>query len=533
MTDNASSSKTEQEWGRVLLCGGVDWPRLGRKSSGNKKNLDEPKPDLLEPHILRSLSNVKAVSIHTSHSGCHCVVLDVDGAAWLFGRSERSVLGVSGDAVSENAPKKLTPQELGASKDTKFITAACGRSHTLLVGSDGQVWTCGVNNMGQCGHSVCPEVAKFKAIDGPDFEGNKEKVVQAAAGLTFSLVLTASGRVYAFGSAEKGQLGNGKTGEHIVQAGKVAFDVEPEPLLVKALNDKTIVQIACGQQHSVALDSEGLVYVWGCNGYGRLGLGTGLQNDVLIPKVVPNFAGPNKATMGLEITAGPTNTVVIDRQKMYWMAGKWKTTGDGSAGQPYSTPRYFQDIMGCKATKPSCGGVSHWLLAPDDEGGVMTITFGQSAQNAELGLGPDEPKSATKPTRHQPLVGIDVFQVAAGQNTTFFLAKPNDKLSDLPRYPIDMEPPELCVLCEQDTGEDDSLLECEKCDNPYHLACLDPPLEAVPEGEWFCPDCEEEPGAAVVVGAGEKPKKKIESGGAGSKRKASTGSVAAASKKRK
>ena len=26
--------------------------------------------------------------------------------------------------------------------------------------------------------------------------------------------------------------------------------------------------------------------------------------------------------MGLEITAGPTNTVVIDRQRMYWMAGK-------------------------------------------------------------------------------------------------------------------------------------------------------------------------------------------------------------------
>ena len=26
--------------------------------------------------------------------------------------------------------------------------------------------------------------------------------------------------------------------------------------------------------------------------------------------------------MGLEITAGPTCTVVIDRQKMYWMAGK-------------------------------------------------------------------------------------------------------------------------------------------------------------------------------------------------------------------
>ncbi|KAI0825648.1 RCC1/BLIP-II [Irpex lacteus] len=507
MTDKLSSTATEQQWGRVLLCGGVDWPRLGRKGGGSKKVVDEPQPDLAEPHILRSLSNVKAVSIHTSHSGCHCVVLDTDGTAWLFGRSERFVLGVPGDVVSENAPKKLTPQEVGASKGVKFVNAACGRSHTVLVGSDGQVWTSGVNNSGQCGHPVCPEIQKFKAIDPIEFEGTKEKVVQAAAGLTFTLVLTEGGRVYAFGSAEKGQLGNGKTGAHIVQAGKVVFDAESEPLLVKGLDGKKIVQIACGQQHSVALDDEGVVYVWGCNGYGRLGLGTGLQNDVLVPKVMPNFAGPNKATMGQEISAGPTNTVVIDRQNMYWMAGKWKTTGDGSAGQPYSTPRYFQDIMGCKVTKPSSGGVSHFVLAPDDEG-VMTIVFGQGAQNAELGLGPDEPKSATKPIRHQPLIGIEVLQVAAGQNTTFFLVKPNEKYSDLPRHPLEMEPPELCVECNKDTGEDESLLECEKCDNPYHLACLDPPLEAVPEGEWFCPDCEEEPGAPVVVGAGKRPKKR-------------------------
>lgn len=28
-----------------------------------------------------------------------------------------------------------------------------------------------------------------------------------------------------------------------------------------------------------------------------------------------------------------------------------------------------------------------------------------------------------------------------------------------------------------------------KCDYPYHLSCLNPPLSAVPDGEWFCPRC--------------------------------------------
>lgn len=56
----------------------------------------------------------------------------------------------------------------------------------------------------------------------------------------------------------------------------------------------------------------------------------------------------------------------------------------------------------------------------------MTIAYGQNAANGmafcafpgpvligfegELGLGPDEPKSATKPTRHQPLAGIEILR---------------------------------------------------------------------------------------------------------------------------
>ena len=66
--------------------------------------------------------------------------------------------------------------------------------------------------------------------------------------------------------------------------------------------------------------------------------------------------------MGSDIAAGPSNSVVIDKQGMFWMAGKvsrllvhglgstltdatqWKNTGDGSSGQPYSSFRYMQDI---------------------------------------------------------------------------------------------------------------------------------------------------------------------------------------------
>lgn len=45
--------------------------------------------------------------------------------------------------------------------------------------------------------------------------------------------------------------------------------------------------------------------------------------------------------------------------------------------------------------------------------------------------------------------------------------------------------------CEEcgDGNEEDDLLLCDGCDKLFHIFCLFPPLEEVPIGDWFCPDC--------------------------------------------
>ena len=44
---------------------------------------------------------------------------------------------------------------------------------------------------------------------------------------------------------------------------------------------------------------------------------------------------------------------------------------------------------------------------------------------------------------------------------------------------------ERCVLCSQEGAEGASMLECDACLRGFHLGCLDPPLEEVPEvGRW-------------------------------------------------
>jgi bromodomain adjacent to zinc finger domain protein 1A len=45
-----------------------------------------------------------------------------------------------------------------------------------------------------------------------------------------------------------------------------------------------------------------------------------------------------------------------------------------------------------------------------------------------------------------------------------------------------------CRICRH-KGDADKMLLCDKCDRGYHMYCLRPKLKAVPDGEWFCPDC--------------------------------------------
>eukprot|EP00116_Pleurobrachia_bachei_P001751 sb/3462013/ len=46
----------------------------------------------------------------------------------------------------------------------------------------------------------------------------------------------------------------------------------------------------------------------------------------------------------------------------------------------------------------------------------------------------------------------------------------------------------FCRVCNKG-DRDDAMLLCDECDEPYHIFCLSPPLERIPNGEWRCPIC--------------------------------------------
>lgn len=461
------------------------------------------------PHILRDVAHERIKRVFSGHSAVHAFFLNVHGDLFALGRNEHGQLGLP-ITPNDDVGGKAVFMATRLDRDIHFVPAAphtsdgdvvdvsCGRNHTLLCTRDGKVYAAGLNTNGQCGHPKTQgDVELFHRIEVAPFVKDKDPVVKVAAGITFSLALTASGKLYAMGSTEKGQLGNGRTGEHFVTSNKLAFNTHTEPILVRALSDKKIVEISCGQQHSIAMDEDGYCYAWGFGGYGRLGLGS--SDDQLSPVLIPQFARDNVLTRARHVLAGPTCSVVIDRQRLYWLTGKWKMTGDGGSGQGFINFKFLPDLQGCKMQRAALGGVALLAIADEDptlrgdHQATMNVAWGQNASYGELGLGWDAPRSATKPLRCEPLDGLSILDVAAGLGTTFYITRNlGDAYAELPSHPPAQQSQETCLICNKGEDEDDTsnaLLECERCEEPWHIQCLDPPLDAIPDGEWHCPQC--------------------------------------------
>ncbi len=90
------------------------------------------------------------------------------------------------------------------------------------------------------------------------FDGSQVK--QIAAGNRHNVALLEEGRVFAWGFNCTGQVGNGRCG---------AFSDQNTPVQVEGLKD--IVQVAAGNNFSLALTADGSVYGWGSNNCGQMG----------------------------------------------------------------------------------------------------------------------------------------------------------------------------------------------------------------------------------------------------------------------
>src|ERR1041385_6523549 len=130
------------------------------------------------------------------------------------------------------------------------LSTSANSYYSLAVRSDGTVWAWGTNELGELG--VLPSTLHFSPF--PRQVDGFTNAIAVAAGATHALALTADGRVFAWGTNDAGQLGNGTT------------NYSATAVQVQSLTNATA--ISAGGYHSIALLADGTVRCWGDNSLG-------------------------------------------------------------------------------------------------------------------------------------------------------------------------------------------------------------------------------------------------------------------------
>ena len=149
----------------------------------------------------------------------------------------------------------------GASPDRPSLfpnQVAAGAFHNLALDVEERVLAWGLGDYGQLGvgHTDCAALPlEVRELSG-------QSVVDVSAGGWHSVAVTRDGALFTWGRGEYGRLGLGAN-----CASRLS------PCLVTGLQGHTIVQASAGGTHTLALTAAGRVFVFGRGAFGRLGLG--------------------------------------------------------------------------------------------------------------------------------------------------------------------------------------------------------------------------------------------------------------------
>jgi alpha-tubulin suppressor-like RCC1 family protein len=142
--------------------------------------------------------------------------------------------------------------------------------------------------------------------------GYQEYVGTASVTYSHTLALKSDGTVWAWGTNESGELGDGTTTDRSA------------PVQVIGLTNA--VAIAAGANHSIAIENDGSVWTWGANDRGQLGLGSADSTLHTTPARVPNAPAAATAAAGYRCSY----ILQSSGQLWAWGANEIGELGDGT-----------------------------------------------------------------------------------------------------------------------------------------------------------------------------------------------------------
>ncbi|MDY6821828.1 MAG: hypothetical protein SVN78_09440 [Deferribacterota bacterium] len=235
------------------------------------------------PTIVEEVKNIYDITSSCYHT---LIITNNDELAlYAWGEGFAGQLGINDRNMSYlyKPYKVYNPQ---SRNDFTIIDVSAGNSFSIALRSDGDAFTWGDNKYGQLGVDLVPiqmppnelflmplrtlinnminytsEYSIIPLETDKAEEVEELQIVDISAGGDHALTLMEDGSLWAWGRNDKGQLGRGNVSKY-----------SNIPMRVEFPDNTTIVQISAGQDHSLALDSDGSLWAWGDNSYGQIGI---------------------------------------------------------------------------------------------------------------------------------------------------------------------------------------------------------------------------------------------------------------------
>lgn len=291
----------------------------------------------LDAALTRANKRIEYVAMGASHS----VALDNSGYLWTWGWGDRGQLG-HGNRSNSTKPRKL--EVLGYRSDhdlrkqgqrtnnvgalggnialrTRVRQVAVGEDHCVALSGSGIVWTWGSGSRGQLGHGWPTDgKSKYSVVSATPrrVENIRRTVVEVACGAYHSVALVNAGSLYTWGSGK--QLGLGV----FVGDGDRAL-----PSAVKALAKFRVRHVGCGFGFTAATTHSGDVYTWGSGDHGQLGHGD--NQDRVVPVPVISLRGNAKHARVADVACGARHAMAMSSTGRIYSWG-WNNHGQLGLG---------------------------------------------------------------------------------------------------------------------------------------------------------------------------------------------------------
>jgi alpha-tubulin suppressor-like RCC1 family protein len=252
----------------------------------------------------------------------HSVGISPAGFMYTWGDNSYGQLG-DGTNVDKKIPTKITSVNNGSGvRSAPAWTYVAASNHNLAITKSGALYAWGNNNNGQLSSGVTVTTTTGSPITttvAPAYlsvplliDSGKWHDVDVGNSHSMGLKWDASQanlELYTWGSNQYGQLGDGTNNS------------SSDLLRVPDPPGSTWAAIACGANHSMALDANGQLYTWGRNNHGQLGDGT------IIDKNSP--VSPASSIIFNLIDGGGDKSIAIDEFKNLY---SWGENSSGELG---------------------------------------------------------------------------------------------------------------------------------------------------------------------------------------------------------